>query len=57
MKQLELKFNKESEEIENIKKDIPDFIKNGFTNKEDFDKAKNFDREWHYMNKSIKGKK
>jgi len=38
-------------------KDIPDFIKNGFTTKEDFYKAKNFDREWHYMNKSIKENK
>ena len=56
-KQLELDLNPKSEEIKDIEKDVPDFIKNGFLTEEDYHKAVLFDREWDRMNKSIKGGK
>ena len=53
-KQLELDLNPKSEDIKDIEKDVPDFIKNGFLTEEDYHKAILFDKEWHRMNKSIK---
>lgn len=53
-KQLELDFNSKSEDIKNIEKDVPDYVKHGFPNKEEYHKAILFDKEWHRMNKSIK---
>ncbi len=56
-KQLELDLNPKSEDIKDIEKDVPDFIKNGFLTYEDYEKAVFFDKEWNRMNKSIKGGK
>ena len=56
-KQLELDLNPKSEDIKDIEKDVPDYIKNGFPTEEDYHKAILFDREWHRMNNSIKGGK
>jgi len=53
-KQLELDFNSKSEDIKNIEKDVPDYVKHGFPNKEEYHKAILFDKEWHRMNKHIK---
>lgn len=53
-KQLELDFNPKSEDIKNIEKDVPDYVKHGFPNKEEYHKAILFDKEWHRMNKHIK---
>ena len=53
-KQLELELNPKSEDIKDIEKDVPDFIKNGFLTEEDYHKAILFDKEWHRMNKHIK---
>ena len=53
-KQLELDLNPKSEDIKDIEKDVPDFIKNGFLTKEDYHKAILFDKEWERMNKHIK---
>ena len=56
-KQLELNFNDKSETLKKLDKEIPDFKKNGFETKEEFDKAVYFDREYHYMKKFMKGEK
>jgi hypothetical protein len=53
-KQLEMDFNPKSEDIKDIEKNVPDFIKNGFLTEEDYHKAIFFDKEWHRMNKHIK---
>ena len=52
-KQLEFNFDDKSETLKKLEKEIPDFRKNGFKTKEEFDKAVLFDREWERMNKSI----
>lgn len=53
MKQLEINFNKKSDTLKKLDKEIPDFKKHGFPNKEEFDKAVCFDKEWERMNKHI----
>mgnify|MGYP001236670032 CR=1 FL=1 len=53
-KQLELKFEAESELISKIKKEIPDFKKNGFQTEEEWKKAKEYDRAYRHM-KQLEG--
>ena len=52
-KQLELNFNDKSDTLKKLDKEIPDFKKHGFSNKEEWHKAILFDKEWERMNKSI----
>ena len=48
-KQLELKFNEKSETLKKLEKEIPDFKKHGFQTREDWLKAKAYDRAWGHM--------
>lgn len=52
-KQLELEFNEKSDTLKKLEKEIPDYKKHGFPNKEEWHKAILFDKEWERMNKHI----
>ena len=45
-KQLEINFNEKSDTLKKLEKEIPDFKKHGFQTKEEWHKAKLFDKEW-----------
>lgn len=48
-KQLELNFNEKSETLKKLEKEIPDFKKHGFQTREEWNKAKAYDRAWRHM--------
>lgn len=48
-KQLELNFNADSELISKLKKEIPDYKKHGFQTRDEWLKAKAYDRAWNHM--------
>lgn len=57
MKQLEFKFEMMSETLKKIEKEIPDFKKHGFQTREEWNKAKGFDRAFKHMEQMQGGNK
>ena len=51
-KQLELDFDPKSEDVKKIEKDVPDFKRNGFQTREEFLKAKSWDRAFRHFDQS-----
>tara|TARA_E500000178_G_scaffold324788_1_gene351507 strand:+ start:78 stop:254 length:177 start_codon:yes stop_codon:yes gene_type:complete len=56
-KQLELDFDPKSETVKKIEKDVPDFKRNGFQTREEFLKAKSWDRAFRHFEQSNRGQK
>tara|TARA_R100000734_G_C3303391_1_gene93916 strand:- start:805 stop:1008 length:204 start_codon:yes stop_codon:yes gene_type:complete len=48
-KQLELNFNEKSETLKKLEKEIPDFKRNGFQTREEYLKAKSWDRAFRHF--------
>tara|TARA_B100001093_G_scaffold464791_1_gene481951 strand:+ start:2356 stop:2535 length:180 start_codon:yes stop_codon:yes gene_type:complete len=57
MQQLEFKFEMMSETLKEIEKEIPDFKKHGFETREEWNKAKSFDRAFKHMEQMQGGNK
>ena len=56
-KQLELDFDPKSEDVKKIEKTVPDFKKNGFQTRDEFLKAKSWDRAFRHVEQSNRGQK
>ena len=56
-KQLELDFNEKSETLKKLEKEIPDFKRNGFQMREEFLKAKSWDRAFRHYEQNNRGQK
>ena len=56
-KQLELDFDPKSVDVKKIEKDVRDFKRNGCETREEFLKAKSWDRAFRHFEQSNRGQK